>query len=597
MSNVHAISTINLSTIDALTDTIRYTDLKTTVFRRNYDLPSPKKLEIKEPLGQGGMGVVYLANQAHPKREVAIKRLKKVSKVLQWALYQEAMIMGALEHPTIIPVHKLHLTGDHVPEVVMKRVQGQSMMDLLENSEGTDAEQRKLLNALCRVCNGLEYAHSKNIIHRDVKLDNIMIGAFGEVYLLDWGIAVQKAEAISLPVGLVGTPAYMAPEMLSGDPKDVDVRTDVYLLGSTLHHILTGLPRHSGDNLEDVLESVKRSEPYVYDDDISDMLGELINAACHLDPDLRPQTAGAFRARILESLEYSQAYMISRAALTDLEELERLVSISHPSKSERHAIHRHFNRSRFGFEQSLDIWPDFEEGKERLEQSISCMAKHYLSLGQIEAAQQLLDDVTTVSPLLKLELKRQQKVKAQMDQDVEEIRRYKMSNPTSTQLFRFIFTASVVMSCGIFMYYLFQVDDLNPNKLSPRLLFYQSIAMTLPIAPAFLVARSRLLANANGRRAAMGVSGALVAMLLHRWVAMSYDEIPASIIVTDLFIIGLGLMNTTPAIRYGRWLGFLCVSVGILNHLLPITFWPGSLIVSVAIVVCIVGDWTRNWNV
>ena len=108
------------------------------------------------------------------------------------ALIHEALITGSLEHPTIIPIHSVNLTGPNGPEVIMKRVQGKTILELLQKQSSYDLDE--ILNALIQVCNGLEYAHSHSIFHRDVKPENIMLGEFGEVYLLDWGIAVKRGE-------------------------------------------------------------------------------------------------------------------------------------------------------------------------------------------------------------------------------------------------------------------------------------------------------------------------------------------------------------------------------------------------------------------
>ena len=145
------------------------------------------------------------------------------------------------------------------------------------------------MNILRQVCNGLEYAHSKGVIHRDIKPENIMVGSFGEVYILDWGIAVADFDLPQFPNALVGTPSYIATEMLSGDPQDVDQRTDVYLLGATLHHILTGESRHKGATIADVLEAAKESKPYAYDYQTPKILADLVNEACHPNPDERVQ--------------------------------------------------------------------------------------------------------------------------------------------------------------------------------------------------------------------------------------------------------------------------------------------------------------------
>ena len=197
--------------------TITYAD-HTFVDQSTFRFTCPNALAVKDVLGEG-MGVVYRGEQSHPERG-AIKRLKKQNPYMRLALYRERD-HGALSHPTIIPV-LLNLHGANAPEVVMKRIEGSTMLDLISKSElrhgpnDSHVELRKLLNVLRQVCNGLEYAHSKGVIHRDIKPENIMVGSFGEVYILDWGIAVADFDLPQFPSALVGTPSYIATEMLSG---------------------------------------------------------------------------------------------------------------------------------------------------------------------------------------------------------------------------------------------------------------------------------------------------------------------------------------------------------------------------------------------
>ena len=180
--------------------------------------PSGPDLRLKEELGRGGMGVVNLAWQASLERDVAIKQVRRDASV---GLLREARIMGALEHPNIIPVHALGLDRDGRPVMVMKRVSGVVLHELL--ADPTHGHWDKILAAdplsrkvrvLMEVCQALHFAHARGVLHRDVKPDNVMVCNFGEVYLLDWGVAAHLGEGGQLTTGaVVGTPAYMAPEM------------------------------------------------------------------------------------------------------------------------------------------------------------------------------------------------------------------------------------------------------------------------------------------------------------------------------------------------------------------------------------------------
>ena len=190
-----------------------------------------------------------MAEQRSLAREVAIKTVKDhAGERARDALCDEAVVTGLLEHPNVIPVHALGCDSEGRPLLVMKRVEGVAWRDLLRDPEHpawathAAAPEDRLafhLDVLADVSQAAAFAHSRRIVHRDIKPENVMIGEFGEVYLLDWGLAVTAGRELE-PGTLVGTPAYMAPEMVGGGR--VDGRTDVYLLGATLHEVLTGRP-------------------------------------------------------------------------------------------------------------------------------------------------------------------------------------------------------------------------------------------------------------------------------------------------------------------------------------------------------------------
>src|SRR5262249_2783401 len=155
-------------------------------------------------------------------------------------LLTEAVITGSLEHPSIVPVHALGCDDAGRPVLVMKRIEGVCWRGMARDEHppgwaaidaaGGGRRTAHVAN-LMAVCNAMHFAHRRGVVHRDLKPGNVMIGSYGEVYVVDWGIAA-RIEAGPSPVALVGTPAYMAPEMVWGEAHRVDARTDVYLLGA-----------------------------------------------------------------------------------------------------------------------------------------------------------------------------------------------------------------------------------------------------------------------------------------------------------------------------------------------------------------------------
>ena len=294
------------------------------------------ELELRGLLGEGGMGRVLLGAQRSLGRDVAVKTAHPgADDATNDALVTEGIVTGGLEHPNIVPIHLLGLDAAGLPVLVMKRVVGVSWGDLLADPAHAawtrlpmlpQDRTRAHLEILMQVASALAFAHARGWVHRDLKPDNVMIGEFGEVYLMDWGLAARAGERI---VGLTGTPAYMAPEMVQPNGV-VDARTDVYLLGASLHHVLAGTPRHAGDALKVVLEAAWISAPVVYGADVPDELGALANRATAVDPAARPDGALAFRQAILDYLAHRSATSLAVVADERLAELEAALAAGGP---------------------------------------------------------------------------------------------------------------------------------------------------------------------------------------------------------------------------------------------------------------------------
>jgi serine/threonine protein kinase len=228
-------------------------------------LLDPAEVRMHEAIGQGGMGVVYRAEQTSLGRDVAVKTLlpERIDGESIAKLVREAWLLGRMEHPNIVPVHLLRLDERGQPMIVMKRVEGRVWRELIREQPLEAA-----LRILVQVCNAVHFAHSRGVLHRDIKPANVMVGTFGEVYLLDWGVAVSLREDprgllphVGQTEGLAGTPIYMAPEMLDGEPASLGVHTDVYLLGATLHHVLAGDAPHRAFSQSEVLARIRKSAP------------------------------------------------------------------------------------------------------------------------------------------------------------------------------------------------------------------------------------------------------------------------------------------------------------------------------------------------
>jgi serine/threonine-protein kinase len=236
-------------------------------------IPTPAHLRIFRELARGGMGRIHPATDRNLLRHVAMKRLDK--DLAKEAFYRdgfvaEAQMTGQLEHPNIVPVHELAIdqaTG--VPYFTMKLVQGVSFERWLRDPSRPLGSTERLeagLEIFVKVCDAIAYAHHRGVIHRDLKPENIMVAGFGQVYLMDWGLArltrtrpaSGKMAQMEAP-GPVGTPGYMSPEQARGNPAEMDERSDVFGMGAVLYQIVSGRTPF-GDHADPVEEVMRRSE-------------------------------------------------------------------------------------------------------------------------------------------------------------------------------------------------------------------------------------------------------------------------------------------------------------------------------------------------
>jgi serine/threonine protein kinase len=191
---------------------------------------------LGDEIGRGGMGIVYGAIDTELGREVAVKiPAGVVASGVERRLQREARVLAALEHPGIVPIHDIGRLEDGRPFYVMKRVRGRTLRDHLRDV-ATLPERLRIFE---RICEPVAFAHQAGVVHRDLKPENVMIGAFGEVLVMDWGLAL--VDGAGEEAGLVaGTPGFMPPEQARGDAAAADVRADIFALGAILFLLVAG---------------------------------------------------------------------------------------------------------------------------------------------------------------------------------------------------------------------------------------------------------------------------------------------------------------------------------------------------------------------
>jgi hypothetical protein len=336
--------------------------------------------ELLDIIGEGGMGVVYAAHQSSIARTVAVKMLKPSAKIREDQrdkFISEAVVTGELDHPNIVPIYDLGSNDEGALFYSMKRVRGTPWDKVIDQKQLDEN-----LSVLLRVADAVAFAHAGGVIHRDLKPENVMLGDYGEVLVMDWGLAritpeFAHKDTVYQADSLGGTPAYMAPEMARGPVENINKTSDIYLLGAILYEIIGGQPPHSGRDVMQCLMAASQNkiDPIRYEGELKAIA---LKAMATRQED-RYQSVKDFQEAVRTYQSHSESLVLTAHANQNLQ------------KARAANDYQLFARALYGFQESLTLWDGNKRARTLLKETQLDYATCALNNGDLDLAGTLLD--------------------------------------------------------------------------------------------------------------------------------------------------------------------------------------------------------------
>lgn len=434
--------------------------------QENVDLSS-KTYEILEELGRGGMGVVFKARQQRLQRDVAIKKLnpEALSDSNLKTFLSEAMITAFLDHPNIVPVYDMWQDGEEL-SLAMKVVEGENWRERLKRREPSDYGNTKDIDCLRVVCNAIAFAHSKGIAHCDLKPENIMLGAYEEILVMDWGVALYFGGADHVASralrcredvsGPFGTPRYMSPELANGQSELIGKATDIYLLGAILHEILVGKAPHVGKNFMAILLHASESLPPSFPVSVPEELGQICGKALSKRPEDRYQSVEEFQDALINYLAHAESARMAAQGIEQYQAcMKTLNSESERGESDWALIYQQFGDAADQLRRALHKWEGNSNASQSLGELLCDFARCALENGELHLAETQISQLSESSGQRK-----------QLTTTLEESRTSRLRQQRMAWITRIGFVAVLItLVIGLILFVYFLSKALNETEL------------------------------------------------------------------------------------------------------------------------------------
>ncbi|MEZ4297184.1 MAG: serine/threonine-protein kinase [Polyangiaceae bacterium] len=385
-------------------DTLLFVERMARAEREQPPPASAESYDIIAPIGRGGMGEVWHAVQRSLGRDIALKQLATDNPAAEEHFLSEARVTARLSHANIVPVHALGRSPDGRPMLAMKLVKGRSWLDLLAEDSASRSLTRHI-EILLAVCNAVAFAHAEGFLHRDLKPANVMVGEFGQVFVVDWGLAVGLDRDACERHGILfagdvrspaGTPAYMAPELATGNGRAQGPATDVYALGAILHELVSGAPPHAAEDTAAALRHAVESPSPEYSQSVPRELADICRRAMARLPADRYPDVPAFQSALESYLSHAAARAITQKGLAALARLREQIAARDPASPDpeaERAIHRTYTETHFALEHALESWPEDGDATAGIKEASRAMLAHALDTEDLPLAARLASEV------------------------------------------------------------------------------------------------------------------------------------------------------------------------------------------------------------